>query len=108
MKHRLATDTAQGEGGALGHAEEASGTFRTSFLPATTLPQAPAGMMLSGQRGGAAPAEESRGRAAAVRHEEMRACLNNGNAVLDGGQVLPPCQTVYPRILPHWLFLIII
>ncbi|MGF3847434.1 E3 ubiquitin--protein ligase, partial [Salmonella enterica] len=36
--HRLTLDTAQGEEGT-GHAEGASGTFRTSFLPATTAPQ---------------------------------------------------------------------
>ncbi|ECE2931133.1 hypothetical protein CDF14_22090 [Salmonella enterica] len=39
--HRLTLDTAQGEEGT-GHAEGASGTFRTSFLPATTAPQTPA------------------------------------------------------------------
>ncbi|ENO7824086.1 SPI-2 type III secretion system effector E3 ubiquitin transferase SspH2 [Salmonella enterica] len=91
--HRLTLDTAQGEEGT-GHAEGASGTFRTSFLPATTAPQSPAeyDAVWSAWRR-AAPAEESRGRAAVV--QKMRACLNNGNAVLNVGEsgltTLPDC-----------------
>ncbi|EGD3223292.1 SPI-2 type III secretion system effector E3 ubiquitin transferase SspH2 [Salmonella enterica] len=91
--HRLTLDTAQGEEGT-GHAEGASGTFRTSFLPATTVPQTPAeyDAVWSAWRR-AAPAEESRGRAAVV--QKMRACLNNGNAVLNVGEsgltTLPDC-----------------
>ncbi|EDY5411827.1 SPI-2 type III secretion system effector E3 ubiquitin transferase SspH2 [Salmonella enterica] len=91
--HRLTLDTAQGEVGT-GHAEGASGTFRTSFLPATTAPQTPAeyDAVWSAWRR-AAPAEESRGRAAVV--QKMRACLNNGNAVLNVGEsgltTLPDC-----------------
>ncbi|HAB2612913.1 TPA_asm: SPI-2 type III secretion system effector E3 ubiquitin transferase SspH2 [Salmonella enterica subsp. enterica serovar Enteritidis] len=91
--HRLTLDTAQGEEGT-GHAEGASGTFRTSFLPATTAPQTPAeydAVWAAWRR--AAPAEESRGRAAVV--QKMRACLNNGNAVLNVGEsgltTLPDC-----------------
>ncbi len=91
--HRLTLDTAQGEEGT-GHAEGAYGTFRTSFLPATTAPQTPAeyDAVWSAWRR-AAPAEESRGRAAVV--QKMRACLNNGNAVLNVGEsgltTLPDC-----------------
>ncbi|ELO5378758.1 SPI-2 type III secretion system effector E3 ubiquitin transferase SspH2 [Salmonella enterica] len=91
--HRLTLDTAQGEEGT-GHAEGASGTFRTSFLPATTAPQTPAeyDAVWSAWRR-AAPAEESRGRAEVV--QKMRACLNNGNAVLNVGEsgltTLPDC-----------------
>ncbi|EAO8214357.1 SPI-2 type III secretion system effector E3 ubiquitin transferase SspH2 [Salmonella enterica] len=91
--HRLTLDTAQGEEGT-GRAEGASGTFRTSFLPATTAPQTPAeyDAVWSAWRR-AAPAEESRGRAAVV--QKMRACLNNGNAVLNVGEsgltTLPDC-----------------
>ncbi|EDS1326451.1 SPI-2 type III secretion system effector E3 ubiquitin transferase SspH2 [Salmonella enterica] len=91
--HRLTLDTAQGEEGT-GHAEGASGIFRTSFLPATTAPQTPAeyDAVWSAWRR-AAPAEESRGRAAVV--QKMRACLNNGNAVLNVGEsgltTLPDC-----------------
>ncbi|EJA9326210.1 SPI-2 type III secretion system effector E3 ubiquitin transferase SspH2 [Salmonella enterica subsp. enterica serovar London] len=91
--HRLTLDTAQGQEGT-GHAEGASGTFRTSFLPATTAPQTPAeyDAVWSAWRR-AAPAEESRGRAAVV--QKMRACLNNGNAVLNVGEsgltTLPDC-----------------
>ncbi|EKD8004589.1 SPI-2 type III secretion system effector E3 ubiquitin transferase SspH2 [Salmonella enterica] len=91
--HRLTLDTAQGEEGT-GHAEGASGTFRTSFLPATTAPQTPAeyDAVWSAWRR-AAPAEESRGRAAVV--QKMRACRNNGNAVLNVGEsgltTLPDC-----------------
>ncbi|HAC6175243.1 TPA_asm: SPI-2 type III secretion system effector E3 ubiquitin transferase SspH2, partial [Salmonella enterica subsp. enterica serovar Typhimurium] len=91
--HRLTLDTAQDEEGT-GHAEGASGTFRTSFLPATTAPQTPAeyDAVWSAWRR-AAPAEESRGRAAVV--QKMRACLNNGNAVLNVGEsgltTLPDC-----------------
>ncbi|EEJ1710532.1 SPI-2 type III secretion system effector E3 ubiquitin transferase SspH2 [Salmonella enterica subsp. enterica] len=91
--HRLTLDTAQGEEGT-GHAEGASGTFRTSFLPATTAPQTPEeyDAVWSAWRR-AAPAEESRGRAAVV--QKMRACLNNGNAVLNVGEsgltTLPDC-----------------
>ncbi|EJF5552808.1 SPI-2 type III secretion system effector E3 ubiquitin transferase SspH2 [Salmonella enterica] len=91
--HRLTLDTAQGKEGT-GHAEGASGTFRTSFLPATTAPQTPAeyDAVWSAWRR-AAPAEESRGRAAVV--QKMRACLNNGNAVLNVGEsgltTLPDC-----------------
>ncbi|EKS7933513.1 SPI-2 type III secretion system effector E3 ubiquitin transferase SspH2 [Salmonella enterica] len=91
--HRLTLDTAQGEAGT-GHAKGASGTFRTSFLPATTAPQTPAeyDAVWSAWRR-AAPAEESRGRAAVV--QKMRACLNNGNAVLNVGEsgltTLPDC-----------------
>ncbi|EAB2950349.1 E3 ubiquitin--protein ligase [Salmonella enterica] len=91
--HRLTLDTAQGEEGT-GHAEGASGTFRTSFLPATTAPQTPAeyDAVWSAWRR-AAPAEESRGRAAVV--QKMRAYLNNGNAVLNVGEsgltTLPDC-----------------
>ncbi|EEG7601491.1 SPI-2 type III secretion system effector E3 ubiquitin transferase SspH2 [Salmonella enterica] len=85
--HRLTLDTAQGE-------EGTGGTFRTSFLPATTAPQTPAeyDAVWSAWRR-AAPAEESRGRAAVV--QKMRACLNNGNAVLNVGEsgltTLPDC-----------------
>ncbi|EBF0274678.1 type III secretion system effector E3 ubiquitin transferase SspH2 [Salmonella enterica] len=91
--HRLTLDTAQGEE-CTGHAEGASGTLRTSFLPATTAPQTPAeyDAVWSAWRR-AAPAGESRGRAAAV--QKMRACLNNGNAVLNVGEsgltTLPDC-----------------
>ncbi|EAX5941429.1 type III secretion system effector E3 ubiquitin transferase SspH2 [Salmonella enterica] len=91
--HRLTLDTAQGEE-CTGHAEGASGTLRTSFLPATTAPQTPAeyDAVWSAWRR-AAPAGESHGRAAAV--QKMRACLNNGNAVLNVGEsgltTLPDC-----------------
>ncbi|ECO5768211.1 E3 ubiquitin--protein ligase [Salmonella enterica] len=91
--HRLTLETAQGEECA-GHAEGASGTLRTSFLPATTAPQTPAeyDAVWSAWRR-AAPAGESRGRAAAI--QKMRACLNNGNAVLNVGEsgltTLPDC-----------------
>ncbi|EJM3469117.1 E3 ubiquitin--protein ligase [Salmonella enterica] len=91
--HRLTLETAQGEECA-GHAEGASGTLRTSFLPATTAPQTPAeyDAVWSAWRR-AAPAGESRGRAAAI--QKMRACLNNGNAVLNVGKsgltTLPDC-----------------
>ncbi|EBJ0300011.1 type III secretion system effector E3 ubiquitin transferase SspH2 [Salmonella enterica] len=91
--HRLTLETAQGEE-CTGHAEGASGTFRTSLLPATTAPQTPAeyDAVWSAWRR-AAPAEESRGRAAAV--QKMRDCLNNGNAVLNVGEsgltTLPDC-----------------
>ncbi|EBN5153657.1 type III secretion system effector E3 ubiquitin transferase SspH2 [Salmonella enterica] len=91
--HRLTLETAQGEECA-GHAEGASGTLRTSFLPATTAPQTPAeyDAVWSAWRR-AAPAGESRGRAAAI--QKMRACLNNGNAVLNveesGLTTLPDC-----------------
>ncbi|EEE2347975.1 E3 ubiquitin--protein ligase, partial [Salmonella enterica subsp. houtenae] len=90
---RLTLETAQGEECA-GHAEGASGTLRTSFLPATTAPQTPAeyDAVWSAWRR-AAPAGESRGRAAAI--QKMRACLNNGNAVLNVGEsgltTLPDC-----------------
>ncbi|ECF6027551.1 E3 ubiquitin--protein ligase, partial [Salmonella enterica subsp. houtenae] len=91
--HRLTLETAQGEECA-GHAEGASGTLRTSFLSATTAPQTPAeyDAVWSAWRR-AAPAGESRGRAAAI--QKMRACLNNGNAVLNVGEsgltTLPDC-----------------
>ncbi|EJD3337093.1 type III secretion system effector E3 ubiquitin transferase SspH2 [Salmonella enterica] len=91
--HRLTLETAQGEECA-GHVEGASGTLRTSFLPATTAPQTPAeyDAVWSAWRR-AAPAGESRGRAAAI--QKMRACLNNGNAVLNVGEsgltTLPDC-----------------
>ncbi|ECD9477170.1 type III secretion system effector E3 ubiquitin transferase SspH2 [Salmonella enterica subsp. houtenae] len=91
--HRLTQETAQGEECA-GHVEGASGTLRTSFLPATTAPQTPAeyDAVWSAWRR-AAPAGESRGRAAAI--QKMRACLNNGNAVLNVGEsgltTLPDC-----------------
>ncbi|EHU4343512.1 E3 ubiquitin--protein ligase, partial [Salmonella enterica] len=93
--HRLTLDTAQGEEGT-GHAEGASGTFRTSFLPATTAPQTPAeydAVWLAWRR--AAPAEESRGRAAVVKR--MRACLKKGNSVLYVGRV---GLTTLPDLLP--------
>ncbi|EAU5443944.1 E3 ubiquitin--protein ligase, partial [Salmonella enterica] len=93
--HRLTLDTAQGEEGT-GHAEGASGTFRTSFLPATTAPQTPAeydAVWLAWRR--AAPAEESRGRAEAVKR--MRACLKKGNSVLYVGRV---GLTTLPDLLP--------
>ncbi|EME3127593.1 E3 ubiquitin--protein ligase [Salmonella enterica] len=91
--HRFTLETEQGEECA-GHAEGASGTLRTSFLPATTAPQTPAeyDAVWSAWRR-AAPAGESRGRAAAI--QKMRACLNNGNAVLNVGEsgltTLPDC-----------------
>ncbi|EAV1614392.1 E3 ubiquitin--protein ligase, partial [Salmonella enterica subsp. enterica serovar Mississippi] len=93
--HRLTLDTAQGEEGT-GHAEGASGTFRTSSLPATTAPQTPAeydAVWLAWRR--AAPAEESRGRAEAVKR--MRACLKKGNSVLYVGRV---GLTTLPDLLP--------
>ncbi|EGG2602494.1 SPI-2 type III secretion system effector E3 ubiquitin transferase SspH2 [Salmonella enterica] len=101
--HRLTLDTAQGEEGT-GHAEGASGTFRTSFLPATTAPQTPAeyDAVWSAWRR-AAPAEESRGRAAVV--QKMRACLNNGNAVLNVGE---SCLTTLPDCLPAHITTLVI
>ncbi|EDQ6995054.1 SPI-2 type III secretion system effector E3 ubiquitin transferase SspH2 [Salmonella enterica subsp. enterica serovar Saintpaul] len=101
--HRLTLDTAQGEEGT-GHAEGASGTFRTSFLPATTAPQTPAeyDAVWSAWRR-AAPAEESRGRAAVV--QKMRACLNNGNAVLNVGE---PGLTTLPDCLPAHITTLVI
>ncbi|SUG19810.1 E3 ubiquitin-protein ligase SspH2 [Salmonella enterica subsp. arizonae] len=87
------------------HAEGASGT---SCLPATTAPQTAAeydAVWSAWQR--TAPEGEARGRAAVVR--EMRNCLKNGNPVLNvESQASPPYQTIYHRILQHWLFLIII
>ncbi|HGA6019068.1 TPA: SPI-2 type III secretion system effector E3 ubiquitin transferase SspH2 [Salmonella enterica subsp. enterica serovar Saintpaul] len=101
--HRLTLDTAQGEEGT-GHAEGASGTFRTSFLPATTAPQTPAeyDAVWSAWRR-AAPAEESRGRAAVV--QKMRACLNNGNAVLNVGE---SGLTTSPDCLPAHITTLVI
>ncbi|EJC6181492.1 SPI-2 type III secretion system effector E3 ubiquitin transferase SspH2 [Salmonella enterica] len=101
--HRLTLDTAQGEEGT-GHAEGASGTFRTSFLPATTAPQTPAeyDAVWSAWRR-AAPAEESRGRAAVV--QKMRACLNNGNAVLNVGE---SGLTTLPNCLPAHITTLVI
>ncbi|ECC6605539.1 type III secretion system effector E3 ubiquitin transferase SspH2, partial [Salmonella enterica] len=103
--HRLTLDTAQGEEGT-GHAEGASGTFRTSFLPATTAPQTPAeyDAVWSAWRR-AAPAEESRGRAAVV--QKMRACLNNGSRELNVGEsgltALPDCLPAHitTLVIPH-------
>ncbi|ELO1492149.1 E3 ubiquitin--protein ligase, partial [Salmonella enterica] len=91
--HRLTLDTAQGEE-CTGHAEGASGTLRTSLLPATTTPQTAAEYEAAwSEWKRAAPEGESRGRAEAVKR--MRACLNNGNAVLNVGEsgltTLPGC-----------------
>ncbi|EAW1149851.1 type III secretion system effector E3 ubiquitin transferase SspH2 [Salmonella enterica] len=101
--HRLTLDTAQGEE-CTGHAEGASGTLRTSFLPATTAPQTPAeyDAVWSAWRR-AAPAEESRGRAAAI--QKMRACLNNGNAVLNVGE---SALTTLPDYLPAHITTLVI
>ncbi|EDY0985386.1 E3 ubiquitin--protein ligase, partial [Salmonella enterica] len=81
-----------------------SGTFRTSFLPATTAPQTPAqyDAVWSAWRR-AAPAEESRGRAAAI--QKMRACLNNGNAVLNVGE---SALTTLPDCLPAHITTLVI
>ncbi|QKT19666.1 E3 ubiquitin--protein ligase [Salmonella enterica] len=101
--HRFTLETAQGEECA-GPAEGASGTFRTSFLPATTAPQTPAeyDAVWSAWRR-AAPAEESRGRAAAI--QKMRACLNNGNAVLNVGE---SALTTLPDCLPAHITTLVI
>ncbi|EGK0880837.1 E3 ubiquitin--protein ligase [Salmonella enterica] len=93
--HRLTLDTAQGEE-CTGHAEGASGTLRTSLLPATTTPQTAAeyeAAWLEWKR--AAPEGESRGRAEAVKR--MRACLKKGNSVLYVGRV---GLTTLPDLLP--------
>ncbi|HFW1658929.1 TPA: NEL-type E3 ubiquitin ligase domain-containing protein, partial [Salmonella enterica subsp. houtenae serovar [1],40:z4,z23:-] len=93
--HRLTLDTAQGEE-CTGHAEGASGTLRTSFLPATTAPQTAAEYYAAwSEWKRAAPEGESRGRAEAVKR--MRACLKKGNSVLYVGRV---GLTTLPDLLP--------
>ncbi|EDQ4519375.1 E3 ubiquitin--protein ligase [Salmonella enterica subsp. enterica] len=93
--HRLTLDTAQGEE-CTGHAEGASGTLRTSLLPATTTPQTAAEYYAAwSEWKRAAPEGESRGRAEAVKR--MRACLKKGNSVLYVGRV---GLTTLPDLLP--------
>ncbi|EBW6578327.1 E3 ubiquitin--protein ligase [Salmonella enterica subsp. enterica serovar Newport] len=93
--HRLTLDTAQGEE-CTGHAEGASGTLRTSLLPATTTPQTAAEYDAAwSEWKRAAPEGESRGRAEAVKR--MRACLKKGNSVLYVGRV---GLTTLPDLLP--------
>ncbi|EHX6163251.1 E3 ubiquitin--protein ligase [Salmonella enterica subsp. enterica serovar Canada] len=93
--HRLTLDTAQGEE-CTGHAEGASGTLRTSLLPATTTPQTAAEYEAAwSEWKRAAPEGESRGRAEAVKR--MRACLKKGNSVLYMGRV---GLTTLPDLLP--------
>ncbi len=93
--HRLTLDTAQGEE-CTGHAEGASGTLRTSLLPATTTPQTAAEYEAAwSEWKRAAPEGESRGRAEAVKR--MRACLKKGNSVLYVGRV---GLTTLPDLLP--------
>ncbi|EDE2635991.1 E3 ubiquitin--protein ligase, partial [Salmonella enterica subsp. enterica] len=93
--HRLNLDTAQGEE-CTGHAEGASGTLRTSLLPATTTPQTAAEYEAAwSEWKRAAPEGESRGRAEAVKR--MRACLKKGNSVLYMGRV---GLTTLPDLLP--------
>ncbi|ENX5868059.1 NEL-type E3 ubiquitin ligase domain-containing protein [Salmonella enterica] len=88
-------DTAQGEE-CTGHAEGASGTLRTSLLPATTTPQTAAEYEAAwSEWKRAAPEGESRGRAEAVKR--MRACLKKGNSVLYVGRV---GLTTLPDLLP--------
>ncbi|EAA1832487.1 E3 ubiquitin--protein ligase, partial [Salmonella enterica subsp. enterica] len=92
---RLTLDTAQGEE-CTGHAEGASGTLRTSLLPATTTPQTAAEYEAAwSEWKRAAPEGESRGRAEAVKR--MRACLKKGNSVLYVGRV---GLTTLPDLLP--------
>ncbi|EDW9443372.1 E3 ubiquitin--protein ligase, partial [Salmonella enterica subsp. houtenae] len=92
---RLTLDTAQGEE-CTGHAEGASGTLRTSLLPATTTPQTAAEYYAAwSEWKRAAPEGESRGRAEAVKR--MRACLKKGNSVLYVGRV---GLTTLPDLLP--------
>ncbi len=94
--HRLTLDTAQGEEECTGHAEGASGTLRTSLLPATTTPQTAAEYEAAwSEWKRAAPEGESRGRAEAVKR--MRACLKKGNSVLYVGRV---GLTTLPDLLP--------
>ncbi|ECH9932592.1 E3 ubiquitin--protein ligase [Salmonella enterica subsp. houtenae] len=101
--HRLTLDTAQGEE-CTGHAEEASGIVRTSFLLDATAPQTAAeydAVWSEWER--AAPAEESPGRAATV--QKMRDCLNNSSRVLNvGGAGL---TTLPDRLPPHITTLVI-
>ncbi|EHM5263871.1 NEL-type E3 ubiquitin ligase domain-containing protein [Salmonella enterica] len=101
--HRLPLDTAQGEE-CTGHAEEASGIVRTSFLLDATAPQTAAeydAVWSEWER--AAPAEESPGRAATV--QKMRDCLNNSSRVLNvGGAGL---TTLPDRLPPHITTLVI-
>ncbi|EAN6234971.1 E3 ubiquitin--protein ligase [Salmonella enterica] len=93
--HRLTLDTAQGEE-CTGHAEGASGTLRTSLLPATTTPQTAAEYEAAwSEWKRAAPEGESRGRAEAVKR--MRTCLKKGNSVLYVGRV---GLTTLPDLLP--------
>ncbi|HBB7065868.1 TPA: E3 ubiquitin--protein ligase, partial [Salmonella enterica subsp. enterica serovar Napoli] len=93
--HRLTLDTAQGEE-CTGHAEGASGTLRTSLLPATTTPQTAAEYEAAwSEWKRAAPEGESRDRAEAVKR--MRACLKKGNSVLYVGRV---GLTTLPDLLP--------
>ncbi|HIC5951203.1 TPA: NEL-type E3 ubiquitin ligase domain-containing protein [Salmonella enterica subsp. enterica serovar Newport] len=93
--HRLTLDTAQGEE-CTGHAVGASGTLRTSLLPATTTPQTAAEYEAAwSEWKRAAPEGESRGRAEAVKR--MRACLKKGNSVLYVGRV---GLTTLPDLLP--------
>ncbi|ECA1856288.1 NEL-type E3 ubiquitin ligase domain-containing protein [Salmonella enterica] len=93
--HRLTLDTAQGEE-CTGHAEGASGTLRTSLLPATTTPQTAAEYEAAwSEWKRAAPEGESCGRAEAVKR--MRACLKKGNSVLYVGRV---GLTTLPDLLP--------
>ncbi|EAQ9801800.1 NEL-type E3 ubiquitin ligase domain-containing protein [Salmonella enterica] len=93
--HRLTLDTAQGEE-CTGHAEGASGTLRTSLLPATTTPQTAAEYEAAwSEWKRAAPEGESRGRAEAVKR--MRACLKKGNSVFYVGRV---GLTTLPDLLP--------
>ncbi|HFJ4323473.1 TPA: NEL-type E3 ubiquitin ligase domain-containing protein [Salmonella enterica] len=93
--HRLTLDTAQGEE-CTGHAEGASGTLRTSLLPATTTPQTAAEYEAAwSEWKRAAPEGELRGRAEAVKR--MRACLKKGNSVLYVGRV---GLTTLPDLLP--------
>ncbi|EJL5265336.1 E3 ubiquitin--protein ligase [Salmonella enterica] len=93
--HRFTLDTVQGEE-CTGHAEGASGTLRTSLLPATTTPQTAAEYEAAwSEWKRAAPEGESRGRAEAVKR--MRACLKKGNSVLYVGRV---GLTTLPDLLP--------
>ncbi|EIR2618509.1 E3 ubiquitin--protein ligase [Salmonella enterica subsp. enterica serovar Miami] len=103
--YRFTMDIEQGEE-CTEHAEGASGTLQVSPLPAPASPQTPAeyDAVWSAWRR-AAPAEESRGRAAAV--QKMRACLNNGSRELNVGEsgltALPDCLPAHitTLVIPH-------
>ncbi|HCM1953009.1 TPA: type III secretion system effector E3 ubiquitin transferase SspH2 [Salmonella enterica subsp. salamae serovar 9,46:z4,z24:z39:z42] len=103
--YRFTMDIEQGEE-CTEHTEGVSGTLQVSPLPAPAAPQTPAeyDAVWSVWRR-AAPAEESRGRAAAV--QKMRACLNNGSRELNVGEsgltALPDCLPAHitTLVIPH-------